>query len=101
MAIFGGVLDQIAEHLVEVLPLDPDLRVLVADDVDRDVGVEGRHRPLDRLDAVPHGRPGLGRGAAADRPGAGEVVVDLAPHHRGLADHRIVEVGANGRWRHW
>ena len=39
-AIFGGILDQVAEHLVEVLPLDPDLRLLVAGDVDGDVLVE-------------------------------------------------------------
>ena len=28
-AIFGGILDQIAEHLVEILALDPDRRLLV------------------------------------------------------------------------
>ena len=67
--------------------------VLVAGDVDGDVWIEGRHRPLDRLDAFPHGCPRLGRGAAADRPGAGQMVVDLPPHHRRFADHRVVEVG--------
>ena len=36
-AIFGGILDQIAEHLVEILPLDPDRRLLVAGEIDGDI----------------------------------------------------------------
>ena len=71
-------------------------RLLVAGDVDRDALVHPVDRALDRLEAFPHHRPGLGRGAAADRPGASEVVVDLAAHHGRLAADGVVQIGGAG-----
>ena len=53
-AIFGGILDEVAEHFVEVLALDADLDGLVAGEVDGDLVVERVDRALDRLGAVPH-----------------------------------------------
>ena len=91
-AIFCGILDQVSDHLVEVLSFDSDLRLFVAGDVDRDVLVEPVDGALDRVDAFPHRRPGMGGGAAADRPGAGQVMVDLPPHHRRFAADGLVEV---------
>src|SRR6476620_7568538 len=55
-AIFRGILDQVAEHFVEVLALDPDLRLMVAGDVDRDAFVESIDGALDSLQALPHRR---------------------------------------------
>ena len=52
-AIFGGILDQIAEHFVEVLALDADLGLAVAGDVDGDALVHPLDRALDRFEAVP------------------------------------------------
>ena len=95
-AIFGGIFDEIADHLVEVLPLDPDLRVLVAGDVDGDVLVQPVDGALHRLDAFPDAGARMGRSAAADRPGAREMMVDLAPHDRRLAADRVGKVGRVG-----
>ena len=100
-AIFRGILDQVAEHFIKVLALDPDLGAMVAGDVDGDVLVKPVDRALHRLQALPHRRSRLRGGAAADGAGAGEVVVDLAPHHRGFAADRVVEVGRAARSRHW
>ena len=75
--------------------------LLVAGDVDGDVLVEPVDRALDRLEAVPDRRAGLGRGAAADGAGAGEMVVDLAAHRRRLAADGVGEVGRCARWRRW
>ena len=95
-AIFGGILDQVADHLVQVLALDPHLRAVVAGDVDGDVLVQAVDRALHRLEALPHGCPRLRRGAPADGARPGEMVIDLAAHRRRLADHRRVEVGRIG-----
>ena len=80
VAIFGGILDEVADHLVEILPLDPDFGLLVASDVDGDILVKPVDSPLDRIDAIPHAGSRLARRAASDRPCAGEMMVDLAPH---------------------
>ena len=69
-------------------------RLLVAGEVDGDVLVEPVDRALDRFEAVPDRGAGLGRGAAADGAGAGEMVVDLAAHRRRLAADGVGEVGA-------
>ena len=98
-AIFGGIFDQIAEHFVQILALDPHRRLLVAGEIDGDVRIEPRDRPLDRLQRRPDRRAGMGGGAAADRAGAGEMVVDLAAHRRRLADHgraEILRLGGGG-----
>ena len=77
-AIFRGIFDQVAEHFVEVLALDPDLRLVVAGDVDGDVLVEPVDRALDRFEALPHasrapgprrGGRSRGRGRGGGRPG--------------------------------
>ena len=60
-AIFGGILDEVAEHLVEVLALDPDLRPAVAGDIDGDAFVKAVDRALDRLEAFPHATRANGR----------------------------------------
>ena len=95
-AIFGGILDQVAEHFVEVLALDADFDGLVAGKVDGDLAVKRVDRALDRLGAFPHDDARLDRGAAADGAGAGEVMVDLAAHGRCLAADRVGEVGGVG-----
>src|ERR671913_506242 len=92
-AVFCGILDQIADHLVEVLALDPHLRLAVPGDVDGDVLVQPVERALDGLEALPHQRARLGRCPAADGARPGEVVVDLAAHHRRLPAHGVREVG--------
>ncbi len=91
-AIFGGILDEVAEHLVEVLPLDPDLRLVIAGDVDRHPFVQPFDRALHRFQAVPDARSRLRRRAAADRSRAGEVVVDLPAHHQRLAADGVGKV---------
>jgi hypothetical protein len=53
-------------------------------------------RALHRLQAFPHAGAGLGRGAAADGAGAGEVVVDLAAHGGRLAADGVVKLGIAG-----
>jgi hypothetical protein len=53
-------------------------------------------RALHRLEAVPDEGSGLGRGATADRPGPGEVMIDLAAHHQRFAADGIDEVGCPG-----
>ena len=69
---------------------------LVAGDVDGDAFVQPVDRALHRLEAFPHRRARLRRGAAADRPGPGEMVVDLAPHDQGLAAHGVGKVRRAG-----
>ena len=99
--IFGGILDEVAEHFVEVLALDPDLRLMIAGDVDRDALMEPVDRALDRLEADPHARAGLSRGAPADRPRPGEMMVDLAAHHERFAASRFRPGPANSQSRRW
>ena len=70
-AIFGGILDEVAEHFVEVLALDPDLRLVIAGDVDGDVLVQPVDRALDGLEAFPHARARLGRRRGGRSPGRG------------------------------
>ena len=91
--IFRGILDQVADHLVQVLALDPRLRAVIAGDIDGDVLVQAVDRSLHRLDALPHGCARLRRGAPADGPRPGEMVIDLATHDGDFADHRRVQVG--------
>ena len=53
---------------------------------------------LDGLEAFPHARARLSRRAAADRTGAGEMMVDLAAHHQSLAADGVDQVRrARGR----
>ena len=92
-AVFRGILDEVAEHFVEILALHPDLGGTVAGDVDGDAFMHPLDRALDGLQALPHPCAGLGRGAAADGARAGEVVIDLAAHHRRLSAHDIVQLG--------
>ena len=71
---------------------------MIAGNVDRDALVEPVDGALDRLEAFPDAGARLGRGAAADRPGAGEMVIDLAAHHQRLAADGVGKVGrARGR----
>ena len=100
-AIFRGILDEVAEHLVEVLPLDPDLGLLIAGDIDGHAFVKPVDRALDRLEAFPHARPRMGGGAASDRARPGEMVVDLAAHDERLAADGVGEVGRVARSPHW
>ena len=75
---------------------------LVAGEVDGDVLVEPVDRALDRLERGPDRRARLGGGAAADRAGAGEMVVDLAPHRRSPRGSTVsAEIRRPWRWRHW
>src|SRR5206468_1760812 len=67
-AIFGGIFDQISEHFIQVLTLHPDLSLMVAGDVDGDVGVEAADRPFDSLKALPHGDPRMGARTSANCP---------------------------------
>ncbi len=100
-AIFRGVLDQIAQHLIEVLPLDMHRQIVRAVDVDADMAVQRPDRAFDRFQARPDLRPAVRRPAPADRAGAGEVMIDLAAHRARLADHRLAEiVGIGGRGVH-
>jgi hypothetical protein len=83
-AIFRGVFHEVAEHLVQILALDAHGGILVAGKIDGDMLVEPVDGPFDRLKRGPDFRARLGAGAAADRAGAGEMVVDLAAHRRRL-----------------
>ena len=95
-AVFRGIVDEVAEHLVEVLPFDPDLRLVVAGNVDGHALVEPVDCALHPFEALPHDCARMRRCAAPDGAGTREMVVDLAAHHRRLADHRLVEVGRIG-----
>src|SRR5690606_11064043 len=81
-AIFGGIFDEVAEHLVEILPFDPGHRLLVAGEVDGDILIKPADRALDRFQRRPDRRPRLGAGPPSDRPCPRQMVVDLAPHRR-------------------
>ena len=50
-----------------------------------------------RLDAFAHAGPRKPDCTATNRAGAGEMVIDLAAHHRRLADHRIGKIRRLGR----
>jgi hypothetical protein len=93
VSIIRGNFDKVAENLVEVQPLDPDHGGLVAGDVDRDPFVKTVDRALNRADAVPDDGARLRRSSPSDRPCTREMVIDLPPHQRCLADHGVVEVG--------
>src|SRR3954447_3944379 len=56
-AIFGGILDEVAEHFVKILAFNPDLRAVIAGDVDGDALVKAVHSALHRLEAFPDRRP--------------------------------------------
>src|SRR3546814_20506600 len=79
-AIFGRVLDEVAEHLVQVLTFHADGGALVAGEIDGDVFIEARPRPLDGLHPRPDLRPRLGAGAAADGARAGAMVFAMPAH---------------------
>ena len=63
--------------------------------------VEPVDRALDGLEAFPDRRPGMGGGAAADRAGAGEMMIDLAAHHQCLAADGVSKVRRVARSRRW
>src|SRR5690242_1700533 len=69
---------------------------MVAGDVDGDAFVKAVERALNCLEAVPYASARLDGGAAADRPGAGKVMVDLPAHDRRLATDGVCEVGRVG-----
>src|SRR3546814_21164740 len=52
-AIFGRVLDEVAEHLVQVLTFHADGGALVAGEIDGDVFIAARPRTLDGLQRRP------------------------------------------------
>ena len=66
--------------------------MLVAVHVDPRILIEMAHRALDRLQAGPDLGPALRCAAPADGAGAGEMMVDLAPHRRRLAHDRFAQV---------
>jgi len=81
-AIFGGILNKIAEHLVEVLPLDTHLRLVVARNIDGDALVEPVDGPLDGLEALPDASARLRGSAPSNRARPRQVMVDLAAHNQ-------------------
>jgi len=65
-AILGGVLHEVAEQIVEVLPLDMRDQVFLPVHVDADTGIELRDRAFDRLYRRPDLRAAARGYAAAD-----------------------------------
>ena len=74
---------------------------MIAGDVDGDVLVQPVDRALHRFEAFPDACPRLRRSAAADRPRAGEMVIDLAPHDQRLAAYGVGQVGRIAQSRRW
>src|SRR3546814_17049922 len=79
-AIFGRVLDEVAEHLVQVLTFHADGGALVAGEIDGDVFIDARNRPLDGLQRRPDLGPPPAAGAAADGAGRGGMGIDRPAH---------------------
>src|SRR3954463_15694660 len=91
-AIFRGIVDEVAEHLVQILALDPNLGLMIAGDIDGDTFVKAVDGALNRLEALPHARARLRRRATADGAGSGEVVIDLTAHDQRFSDYGFVQV---------
>ena len=95
----AGVVHQVAEHLLEVLPLAAE--DVIGLDVDRELQIatvmEARQRALDRGDARRH-RHARARDVQGGRgPRPSQLVVDLPSHRGDLASHRRGELrGAVG-----
>ena len=78
-----------------------DLQVVGAVHVDADVAIELRDRALDRFDAGADIGAAVRGAAAADRAGAGEMMIDLPPHGPRFAHDGFAEVvGLGGRGVH-
>jgi len=73
---------------VQTKSLDMHLRLAVAGQVDRDLGIEAADRALHRFQAGPDRRHTLAHRPSSNRTSAGEVMVDLPPHRRRLTNHR-------------
>ena len=81
-APLAGVVEEIAEHLVEVLALAADRMFGRDADVDGEpaVGVEPPHRPRQSVRRLRDRAPGAGCGAGRRGAGVREVRVHLASH---------------------
>ena len=81
-APLAGVVEQVAQHLVEVFALHAHDVGVVHGGPDRQtaLGVQLAERAHQRRRRRRHAGRGAGRGARGRRPGVGEVVVDLPAH---------------------
>ena len=96
---FAGVVEQVAEHLVEILAFDADE---VGDSYVRREGkralrVQPRQRPDETGGRLGDRGPAAEPGARRSRARVGEVVVDLAPHPIDFLANRRREIGVAGR----
>ena len=93
-AIFGCILDQIAEHFVQILPFNASGQRLVARHIEPDMRIKPPNRALDRFQARPYFRTAMAVSAPPDSARAGKMVIDLPPHRCGFADHGVRQVVA-------
>src|SRR3546814_10408546 len=76
-AIFGGVLDQIAQHFIQVLPFHANYGCLVSVNVQSHIRIEPAYRPLHSDQARPDFGPAMRRPSPTHRARAGAVMVNL------------------------
>src|SRR3546814_3128612 len=81
-AIFGGVLDQIAQHFIQVLPFHANYGCLVSVNVQSHIRIEPAYRPLHSDQARPDFGPAMRRPSPTHRARAGEVMVNLTSEER-------------------
>src|SRR5579862_1497635 len=97
---FAGVVDQIAHHLFQILPLAAEGEIRRAVDIDGKaaIGVDARKHARKIIDHRLHIGSIAKNIQGARRPRAAEVVINLASHHRDLPQHGIGQrTGMRGR----
>src|SRR3546814_12519149 len=95
-AIFGGVLDQIAQHFIQVLPFHANYGCLVSVNVQSHIRIEPAYRPLHRDQARPDFGPALRRPTPPPRASAGGVMFTITPQGRGMRISCDCENGPTG-----
>src|SRR3546814_11704549 len=88
-AIFGGVLDHISQHFIQVLTFHANYGCLVSVNVQSHIRIEPAYRPLHSDQARPDFGPAMRRPSPTHRARAGEVMVNLTPHGRGLPNYCV------------